>query len=82
MAEFGLMSSERLNSSRALSRPVCAMFQTANAAIQSTCASLGASSTARQASLTASARPASSCGAQPWKWHCAWQYAAAAIAGA
>jgi hypothetical protein len=37
-----LMSSEWLNNSRALSRPVCATFQTANAAaIQSTCASLG-----------------------------------------
>ena len=55
LAEFGLMSSERLNSSTAGSRS-SAMFQIANAAIHSTCASFGASSTARQARLTASQR--------------------------
>jgi hypothetical protein len=69
MAEFGLMRKERLNSSRARSRPVGAMFQTANAAIQRTCASSGASSTARKTSPTAAARPASSYCTQPWKWH-------------
>lgn len=65
VAEFGLIRSERPKSSRARSRPLAAMFQIAKAAIQSTCASPGARSTARHARVTAAARSASLCAIQP-----------------
>lgn len=52
IAEFGLIASERLKSSRAGAMS-SAMFQIAKAAIHSTCASLGARSLACQASVTA-----------------------------